>query len=152
MCPERTKPLTEIDPDIRQAISELEREMDAHGRERDGPVRAVSAYMGDRWSALILLVLETGTWRHADLKRTLSEISYERAISQRVLTLKLRSMERDGLVDRMVSNDVPPKVSYALTQQGREFVRHVRGLINWVNANNEAIASARHRFDELERD
>ncbi len=138
-----------MDNPAANAIDALVREMDAHGREPDGPVRALSAYVGDRWSSLILLVLETGYWRHAELKRTLSEISHEGAISQRVLTLKLRSMERDGLVERTVSADVPPKVSYALTAAGRGLANHVRGLIDWVNENSAAIYAARDRFDAL---
>jgi DNA-binding HxlR family transcriptional regulator len=148
----RKHTLTEIDPRMRQAIGNLVREMDRHGRERDGPVRALSAYVGDRWSSLILLVLEIGTWRHAELKRTLSEISHEGAISQRVLTLKLRSMERDGLVERTISRDVPPKVSYALSAEGYGLVSHIRGVIDWINSQSEKIAAARQRFDALADD
>lgn len=130
-----------------EAIAALQREMDVHGRGRDEPVRSISAYVGDRWSALILLVLLTGTWRHAELRRTLAEISFEGAISQRILTLKLRAFERDGLLLRAATSDVPPKVSYTLTATGRGLVGQVRGLIDWANAHQAEILAARTRFD-----
>jgi DNA-binding HxlR family transcriptional regulator len=126
--------------------------MAANGRERDGPVRAVSAYVGDKWSSLILLVLRGGIWRHAELRRTLAQISHEGAISQRVLTLKLRAMERDGLVERMVSQDVPPHVSYALTEAGHGLVGQIRNLIDWINSNADNIKDARAQFDRSNND
>lgn len=131
----------------RQArIEALAAEMAAHGTDRDAPVRAVMALLGDRWTTLILLVLASGTWRHADLKRTLARLSSEQAISQRVLTLKLRELERDGFVRREASEDVPPKVSYALTALGEELHNQARGLIGWIQAQQGAIAKARQEF------
>ena len=145
-------PLPETGSAMQSAIDAQVCEMEMHGRAPDGPVRALSAYVGDRWSSLILLVLDAGTWRHAELKRTLSQISHEGGISQRVLTLKLRAMERDGLVARTVSADVPPKVSYALTDTGRGLVRQVRGLIDWVHGQSATINAARARFDAAAED
>lgn len=133
-----------------QQIAELAAEMAQHGKDRDDPAREVMGLLGDRWSTLILLVLATGAWRHAELRRTLGELSAEQAISQRVLTLKLRTLERDGFVERTVSADVPPKVTYALTPLGRELHAEARRLIDWSNSRTAAIRAARQAFDEAD--
>ena len=130
------------------AITTLAAEMAAHGTARDAPVRAVMGLLGDRWSTLILLVLATGDWRHADLRRVLVRLSSEQAISQRVLTLKLRALERDGFVLRSVSGDVPPRVSYRLSALGDGLHRQARQLIDWVNAQHQAVMAARADYDE----
>ena len=135
------------DPAVLAAIAALDREMDRHGKGRDDPIRALCGYVGDRWSTLILLVLETGEWRHGALRRVLAEISDEGAISQRVLTLKLRGLERDGLVGRIVTEDVPPKVSYHLTATGKGFVSQIHGMIDWIADHEKEIAAARELFD-----
>ncbi len=130
-----------------QRIAELAAEMEAHGTARDAPVRAVMALLGDRWTTLILLVLEAGEWRHAELKRVLGRLSSEQAISQRVLTLKLRTLERDGFVLRAISADIPPKVSYKLTAMGAGLCSEARRLIMWVNEREPQIEEARQTFD-----
>ena len=131
---------------MRPGIAALAAQMSAHGAERDAPVRAVMALLGDRWTTLILLVLETGEWRHAELRRTLARLSAEQAISQRVLTLKLRQLEADGFVLRSVSADIPPKVSYRLSPLGFSLVAEAHRLIDWVIAHSGAIGAARERF------
>jgi DNA-binding HxlR family transcriptional regulator len=136
-----------VDEEQRRGIEQLAAQMALHGTGRDVPVRAVMALLGDRWTTLILLVLGTGTWRHADLKRVLARLSAEQAISQRVLTLKLRTLERDGLVIRSVSGDVPPKVSYALTPLGQGLLAEARRLIGWIEEQSGAILAAREAFD-----
>jgi DNA-binding HxlR family transcriptional regulator len=138
-----------IDDDLRSrpGIAALATEMTAHGVARDAPVRNVMGALGDRWTTLILLVLTTGPCRHAALRKVLSELSSEGKISQRVLTLKLRALERDGFVERSVSTDVPPRVSYALTPLGGALVLQARQVIDWVNANEATIRDARHAFD-----
>lgn len=131
----------------RPGLASLAQEMARHGTARDAPVREVMGLLGDRWSTLILLVLATGELRQAELRRLLATLSAEQAISQRILTLKLRALERDGFVARSVSADVPPKVSYALTGLGAALHGETRRLIYWVNANEEAIRMARAAFD-----
>lgn len=128
-------------------IAALASEMAVHGTERDAPVRAVMGLLGDRWTTLILLVLGTGEWRHADLKRVLARLSSEQAISQRVLTLKLRTLEREGMVAREVSADVPPRVSYRLTSLGEGLLNEARRLIGWIELHSAAIRTARAEFD-----
>jgi len=133
--------------DLESGMAALAAEMARFGHDREAPVREVMARLGDRWSTLVLIVLAMGEWRHADLKRALARLSSEQAISQRVLTLKLRSLERDGFVLRNITQHVPPRVSYALTPLGRELSVQARRLIDWVNAQSDAIRDARAAFD-----
>lgn len=133
--------------DGNREIAALAAEMARHGHDREAPAREVMGLLGDRWSTLILLVLATGEWRHADLRRTIVGLSSEQAISQRVLTLKLRTLERDGFVARTVSADVPPRVSYRLTPLGTDLHAQARHLIDWINAREHPIRQARATFD-----
>lgn len=135
-----------------EAIADLKRQMDAHGRAPGEPVRAISSYVGDRWSTLILLVLAMGTWRHAELRRILAELSHEGAISQRIMTLKLRALERDGMVTRQATSDVPPKVSYSLSENGEGLVEKIKGLIDWVESRSGAIRASRNHYDSERAD
>jgi len=134
----------------RSGLASLAAEMAEHGTSREAPVREVMGLLGDRWSTLILLVLAIGEWRHAELRRALARLSAEQAISQRVLTLKLRTLERDGFVLRSVTDDVPPKVSYGLSTLGKALHGQTRAMIAWVNANEQAILAARDAFDRAD--
>lgn len=136
----------------RPAIALLADQMARNGIHREAPVRSVMALLGDRWSTLILLILGTGDCRHAPLRRALASLSSERAISQRVLTLKLRTLERDGLVVRSVSADVPPKVGYALTPLGRDLLQQTGTMIAWIEGRTAVINAARKAFDDLSSD
>ena len=140
----------EDDLPARPGIVALAADMAAHGTARDAPVRNVMGALGDRWTTLVLLVLTTGPCRHAALRRLLSDLSNEGDVSQRVLTLKLRALERDGFVERSISADVPPRVSYALTPLGRALALQARAMIDWVNANEGSILAARVAFDARE--
>jgi DNA-binding HxlR family transcriptional regulator len=113
---------------------------------QDDPVREIPARLGDRWSTLLLMVLQTGTYRHAELKRVVSILASEAGISQRMLTLRLRALERDGLVRRSVSGDTPPKVDYALTKFGQELIVRFVEIIRWIEANDSVIQTARKEF------
>jgi DNA-binding HxlR family transcriptional regulator len=131
-----------------QRLAKLAAAMGPDGVGRDDPTRSVMAMLGDRWSPLILLVLETGTWRHAELRRVTAELSSEKALSQRVMTLKLRAMEADGFVHRSVTSDVPPRVSYSLTPLGGELVGRLHQMIDWLDDHRATIMAARARsFD-----
>lgn len=138
----------DLDPAQAARVAALAAEMQANGGGRDDPVRSVMGLLGDRWSTLLLLVLATGEWRHAGLRRTTARLSAEQAISQRVLTLKLRSLEREGLVARHVTGDVPPRVSYTLTPLGRDLHGQARGMIDWISQRRPQILAAREQFDE----
>lgn len=127
-------------------LSSLVFRMDRTGHDREAPVREVMARLGDRWSTLILMVLASGTFRHATLRRVIAAISAEKAISQRMLTLRLRALERDGMVARMVTPSVPPRVDYELTPMGRDFVVLIDGLLAWIERHESAIRESRKGF------
>lgn len=129
-------------------LTALAEDMAAGGHERDDPVREIMARLGDRWSALLLLVLATGEYRHASLKRVVSVMSAEKTISQRILTLRLRALERDGMVDRLILPTVPPAVSYRLTPLGHSLVGKLQDMIQWIKDNDGEIRAARHRFSD----
>jgi DNA-binding HxlR family transcriptional regulator len=97
--------------------------------------------VGDKWTMLVVNTLGPGPKRFNELKRALG------SISQRMLTLTLRALERDGLVTRTVFPTVPPRVDYELTRLGRSLLEPVTALGAWAVQNREAIAAARQRFD-----
>lgn len=138
---------TPVENDTRLAgIIALSAEM-GEPPDRDAPVREVPARLGDNWSALILMVLRTGTFRHAALKRMIGALSFEGEITQRMLTLRLRALERDGFVARHAHPSVPPRVEYALTPLGADLADLYRGVLGWIKAHETQIQSARDAFD-----
>lgn len=129
-----------------QRLEALAADMEASGRGRDDPVRTVFALVGDRWTMLLLLVLGTGDWRHAELRRVVGRLSIEEGISQRVLTEKLRALRRNGFVSRHSTDDVPPRVTYRLTKSGCELLDRARALLDWVKGEVPVILAARDGF------
>ena len=112
-----------------------------------GDCRAVSgvlARIGDKWSVLIVMLLGDGSRRFSEIKRAIG------GISQRMLTLTLRGLERDGLVTRTVFAAVPPRVDYALTDLGRSLRPPVEALGLWARTHQDEIETARSRFDARE--
>lgn len=106
-----------------------------------GRVRSVLAKVGDSWSVLVILALDgMGTMRFNELKRHLG-------ISQRMLSLTLRELERDGMLLRTVFDSVPPKVEYELTALGTSFAGPIRTMGRWALDNLDQIDSARVEFD-----
>jgi DNA-binding HxlR family transcriptional regulator len=99
--------------------------------------------IGDKWSVLIVMILARGPRRFNELKREID------GISQRMLTLTLRGLERDGLVSRTVEPTVPPRVTYALTDLGESLVEPVEALGSWAIAHIGCIRAAQERFDRL---
>jgi DNA-binding HxlR family transcriptional regulator len=99
------------------------------------------ARVGDKWTVLVVAELGNGAKRFNEIRRSLG------SISQRMLTLTLRALERDGLVVRTVFPTIPPRVEYELTKLGRSLLEPVSGLGLWVRKNRQAIQDARHRFD-----
>jgi DNA-binding HxlR family transcriptional regulator len=106
--------------------------------------RAISdvlARVGDKWSVLVVTRLGDGPVRFNELRRSIG------GISQRMLTLTLRGLERDGLVTRTVFPTIPPRVDYALTPLGRDLLDPVSALGEWATRYQAKIARARERFD-----
>jgi DNA-binding HxlR family transcriptional regulator len=104
-------------------------------------VSEVLARVGDKWTILVVVVLGEGPKRFNEIRRSLG------SISQRMLTLTLRGLERDGLATRTVYPTVPPRVQYELTRLGRSLLEPVSGLGTWARHNRAAIQEARQRFD-----
>jgi DNA-binding HxlR family transcriptional regulator len=113
-------------------------------RHLEGDCRAVASVLsrvGDKWSVLVIMLLGGGPRRFNELKRMIG------GISQRMLTLTLRGLERDGLVTRTVFPTIPPRVDYELTDLGRGLSKPVEELGRWANEHVPQIESARERFD-----
>ncbi len=104
-------------------------------------VREVLNRVGDKWSVLIVGLLADGPKRFSELRRTVE------GISQRMLTLTLRGLERDGLVTRTVYPTIPPRVEYELTELGRTLRKPIQSLAKWAQENRERIQLSRNRYD-----
>jgi DNA-binding HxlR family transcriptional regulator len=104
-------------------------------------VRHLLDRIGDKWSLLVIALLGRGTRRFSELRREIDEIS------QRMLTLTLRHLERDGLVERTVYPVVPPRVEYRLTPLGATLLETIQALVTWTVEHREEIASARAAYD-----
>ena len=104
-------------------------------------VGAVLARVGDKWSVLVVTLLGAGPRRFSEIRRGVG------GISQRMLTLTLRGLERDGLVTRTVTPSAPPRVDYALTALGRSLSPPVEALGAWARTHRAAIEAAQAAFD-----
>src|SRR6476469_9963700 len=98
--------------------------------------------IGDKWTVLVVTTLAGGSRRFNELRREIP------SVSQRMLTLTLRNIERDGLVSRTVTPSIPPRVDYELTDLGRSLVGPLGGIERWALDNVEAIHTAQARFDK----
>jgi DNA-binding HxlR family transcriptional regulator len=110
-------------------------------RPGDCRVREVLDRVGDKWSLYVIETLGGGTRRFSDLRRMID------GISQRMLTVTLRGLERDGLVTRTVHPTVPPRVEYALTPMGRTLLDTVCTLLRWAQDHLPEIDAARAAYD-----
>jgi DNA-binding HxlR family transcriptional regulator len=104
-------------------------------------VADVLARVGDKWTVMVVAFLSGGPMRFNELRRTIG------GISQRMLTLTLRGLERDGLVTRTVTPSIPPRVDYELTELGRTLIATLGALSNWAIRNRLQVEEARRRFD-----
>jgi len=105
--------------------------------------RVVLSRIADKWTALIIHVLATGTRRYAELQREIG------GISQKMLTQTLRSLERDGLVSRKVHPVVPPKVEYTLTPLGRTLIEPLNAICHWSEKHLPQLEANRARARAL---
>jgi DNA-binding HxlR family transcriptional regulator len=100
--------------------------------------------VGDKWSVFVIGLLGQGTHRFTELRREIE------GISQRMLTLTLRQLERDGLVSRTVYPTVPPRVDYALTPLGETVLEPLDAFRRWAEEHGTDVAAARRRYDEAQ--
>lgn len=102
------------------------------------PVRDILGRLGSKWSVLVLETLyENGTMRFNDIQRSLGDIS------QRMLTVTLRSLEEDGMLTRQVYAEVPPRVEYTLTERGLSFMPVLSEVVRWAVAHADDILASR---------
>ena len=126
--------------------AELEQRMRDHGghagvADACRPITDILTRVGDKWSVMVVMLLGNGTKRFNEMRRLIG------GISQRMLTLTLRGLERDGLVTRTVFPTVPPRVDYALTDLGRSLLSPISALGAWAYGHRDAIDAARLAFD-----
>lgn len=108
-------------------------------------VTAVLGRIGDKWTVLIIVLLGDGPRRFNEIKRLVN------GISQRMLTLTLRGLERDGLVSRTVTSTTPPRVDYALTRLGHSLWNALAPVGSWAQKHVSEIVTAQESFDQRQR-
>ncbi len=102
------------------------------------PIRDILSRLGDKWSLLVLTTLSSeGTMRFNEIHKSIGDIS------QRMLTVTLRSLETDGLIGRKVYPEVPPRVEYCLTQAGERLIPYLNNLVDWALENMQDIVQSR---------
>lgn len=109
----------------------------------DCPTRLILNRIADKWTVLVVILLEEGTKRFSSLQREIG------GISQKMLTQTLRGLERDGLVTRKVYATVPPKVEYSLTPLGHTLKDLFYAIKTWSETNIEEVQKAQNNYDHL---
>lgn len=105
------------------------------------PIRTVLDRFGDKWSILVIMVLaKSGKQRFNEINKHIPDIS------QKMLTVTLRTLEADGLISRQIFPEIPPRVEYELTKRGDSLVPHINGLSEWAEENLVAIKKSRLKF------
>lgn len=125
-------------------LSEIERKKSKKNKEIIGldkcPIRNVLDRLGDKWSLLVILTLgEKGTIRFNQINTLIPDIS------QKMLTVTLRTLEADGLVSRKVYPEIPPRVEYTLTSVGISLLPHINNLVQWALTNMPVVIESRNR-------
>ena len=105
------------------------------------PSRQLLDRVSDKWVSLVLVALGDGSHRYSELARRLA------GVSQKMLTQTLRTLERDGLVDRTVTAAVPVRVDYSLTPLGRSLLPVIREVKIWAEQHMDSVEAARARYD-----
>ncbi|MEI6682440.1 MAG: helix-turn-helix domain-containing protein [Bacteroidota bacterium] len=119
----------------------IEKKFEKYGVAEDCPIRNVVDRIGDKWSALILLLLAEGeVMRFNEIHKWIG------TISQKMLTVTLKTLEADGLVLRTAYPQIPPRVEYRLTSRGTSLIPHLRGLVGWAAENLQDIRESRRSF------
>ncbi|MFD5916731.1 winged helix-turn-helix transcriptional regulator [Kitasatospora sp. NPDC058201] len=112
----------------------------------DCGIRGLLDRLGDKWSVLVVVELAQGVRRFRELQRAVP------GISQRMLTLTVRRLERDGLVSRTVHPAVPPQVDYELTPVGHSLTHLVRAMVDWSYDHHDSILASRQDWDAANPD
>ena len=121
----------------------IEKNLKKYGEAEVCPIRNVVDRIGDKWSVLILLLLAEGeVLRFNEIHKWIG------TISQKMLTVTLKTLEADGLVLRTVYPQIPPRVEYRLTGRGTSLIPHLHGLVGWAAENLPDIRVSRREFAE----
>lgn len=115
--------------------------------ERHNPIVGVVDHIGNYWRNWLFLILHTGTYRPSKIAKLLEAVDPSHPISQRMLTLNLRTLERDGLIERRVICDKFNHVEYKLTPLGDQLVEQLLSVMWWIGDHATEIAEARAKFD-----
>jgi DNA-binding HxlR family transcriptional regulator len=107
----------------------------------DCPTRQVLNRIGDKWTTLVILLLEDGPRRFSELQRNIG------GVSQKMLTQTLRSLERDGLVSRTIYAEVPPRVEYQLTPLGQTLCAPIAAIVRWSERHINEVTAAQTAYD-----
>ncbi len=108
------------------------------------PVRDILSRLSSKWAMLILITLNANkTMRFSDIQKSIGDIS------QRMLTVSLRTLEADGLISREVFPEVPPRVEYCLTERGYSLIPYIQGLVDWALSNMPQILNERQEKEFL---
>lgn len=113
--------------------------------DRDCPTRRLLDRVGDRWTVLVIGSLADGPLRYTELRARID------GISQKMLTQTLRGLERDGLVTRTMTAQVPPRVDYELTEAGESLRGPLKALEEWAKAHMSSVLDARDEYDGIAR-
>ncbi|MBI3520332.1 MAG: helix-turn-helix transcriptional regulator [Bacteroidetes bacterium] len=105
------------------------------------PIRSVLDRFGDKWSILVMVNLSAhGKMRFNEINKSMTDVS------QKMLTVTLRSLEADGLISRKIFPEIPPRVEYELTDMGKSLLPHINSLKSWAEDNMSAIRKSRKKF------
>jgi DNA-binding HxlR family transcriptional regulator len=119
----------------------MEKNLEKFAITADCPVRNVLDRFGDKWSILVITILgQNGTMRFNEINKIIGDIS------QKMLTVTLRTLEADGLVSRQIFPQIPPRVEYQLTNMGISLLPHIVNLASWANDNLTEIKISREKF------
>jgi DNA-binding HxlR family transcriptional regulator len=102
---------------------------------------AILTHIGDKWTVMVVGALSKGPTRYSEIFKMVG------GVSQRMLTLTLKALERDGLVNRTMYPTIPPRVDYELTERGHTLIGPLHGLWTWAQINRDAIQTTRRDFD-----
>jgi len=127
---------------IENQYDKMEKKLEIFSHAEECPVRKVLNRFGDKWSILVLMILgEVDNMRFNKLHKTTGDIS------QKMLTVTLRTLEADGLVKRTIFPEIPPRVEYEITERGQSLLIHINKLVDWADENMEAILESREKFE-----
>jgi len=125
------------------SLENLDNQPHACAFNADCPTRLILNRIADKWTVLVMILLESETKRFSNLQREIG------GISQKMLTQTLRGLERDGLVSRKVHATVPPKVEYSLTPLGHTLKEMLYAIKTWSETNIKEVLAAQKSYDEL---